>query len=197
MTWECDKIRVPSMSDFTPLEDQIRECFGRVVYSHKTHEKMAEGCARALQRYKWTQIILSGLTASSAFSALLESSPFFKIATAVLSIVTIWMTGYLKNFDPGGSAQKHRDAAASLWVIRESYLTLLTDLRMRSIPDAEAEKRRGALQTQLAAIYKGAPHTNGKAYAEAQVALQKNEEYTFSDAEIDKCVPSSLRKTGE
>ncbi|WP_341874505.1 hypothetical protein [Methylobacterium nodulans] len=26
------------MEDFTSLEDQVRECFGRVVYTHKTHE---------------------------------------------------------------------------------------------------------------------------------------------------------------
>lgn len=185
------------MIPFTALEDQIRECFGRVVYTHKTHEKMAEDCATALRNYKWAQIFVSALTASSALSTMLNDSPYLKGATAVLSIVTIWMTGYLKNFDPGGSAQKHRDAAASLWTIRESYLSLLTDLRMKSIPDEEAIKRREALQTKLAAIYKGAPHTNGKAYAAAQVALKQNEEYTFSDAEIDKFVPATLRKSKE
>src|ERR1700733_1715278 len=160
------------MADFTALEDQIRECFGRVVYTHKTHEKMAEGCATALRKYKWLQILISALTASGALSTIFEDSPYLKGATAVLSMITIWMTGYLKGFDPGGSAQKHRDAASSLWAIRESYLSLLTDLRMKSISEEEATKRREALQNKLAAIYKGAPHTNGDAYASAQEALK-------------------------
>jgi len=177
------------------LEDQIRECFGRVVYTHKTHEKMAEGCARAFRRYKWWQIGISALTASTAVSTILRDSLYLKLGTAGLSVLTIWMAGYLKNFDPGGSAQKHRDAASSLWVVRESYLSLLTDLRMKSIGEEEAIKRREALQTKLAGIYKGAPQTNAKAYAAAQVALKENEEYTFSDAEIDNFLPDSLRKS--
>lgn len=63
----------------------------------------------------------------------------------------------MKGFDPGGTAQKHRDAAASMWPIRESYLSLLTALRMKRITDEEAVRLRDELQERLAAIYKGAP----------------------------------------
>ena len=182
------------MSDFTALEEQIRECFARVVYTHKAHEKMAEDCARKLRNYKWLQILISALTASTAFLAIVRDSGYAKWCTALLSVIGIWATGYMKGLDPGGSAQKHRDAAASLWAIRESYLSLLTDLRMKSVGEEEAAKMREALQSRLAAIYKGAPQTNAKAYAAAQKALKENEEYTFSDAEINKFVPESLRK---
>jgi hypothetical protein len=182
------------MVEFTPLEDQIRECFGRVVYTHKTHEKMAEDCAATLRHYKLAQIVVSVLTAISALWTNLKNFETAKFVTVGLSAVTIWLTGYIKGFDPGGSAQKHRDTAASLWPIREGYLSLLTDLRMRSIDDKEALKRRDQLESKLAAIYKGAPQTNAKAYSAAQKALKQDEEYTFSDSEIDKFVPSSLRK---
>lgn len=185
-----------TMSEFTFLEDQIRECFGRVVYTHKTHEKMADNCGATLRRYKLGQIAVSALTASGALTAVFLDQLWLKIGTAVLSIATLWISGYMKGFDPGGTAQKHRDAAASLWPIRESYLSLLTDLRMRRISEEDGAKRRDELQSKLAAIYKGAPQTNGKAYSQAQKALKQNEEYTFSDAEIDKFVPSSLRKGG-
>jgi hypothetical protein len=53
---------------------------------------------------------------------------------------------------------------------------------------------RDDLQKRLAAILKSAPQTNAKAYARAQLALKCNEDYTFSDSEIDKFVPVSLRK---
>lgn len=137
---------------------------------------------------------MSALTASGALSAIFFDQLWLKIATAVLSIITAGISGYMKEFDPGGTAQKHRDVAASLWPIRESYLSLLTDLRMKRITDAEAVKQRDDLQNKIAVIYKGAPQTNDKAYGQARKALKENAEYTFSDAEIDKFVPSSLRK---
>lgn len=182
------------MEAFTSLEDQVRECFGRVVYTHKTHEKMADRCGGTLRHLKLAQIVLAALTASGATSSIFVDQMALKIATAVVSFCTLWISGYTKGFDPGGTAQKHRDAAASLWPIRESYLSLLTEMRMRRLTDDEAIKRRDDLQAKLAALYKGAPQTTAKAYAEAQKALQRNEDYTFSDAEIDKFVPASLRK---
>ena len=48
------------------LEDQIRECYGRVVYTHKTHERMADRCADTLRVYKLSQIVLSALTTAGA-----------------------------------------------------------------------------------------------------------------------------------
>lgn len=185
----------PDRDDFSPLEDQIRECFGRVVYTHKTHEKMADRCSATLQRYKLCQIGVSVLTTSGALSVVFLDQFWLKLATAFLSIVGLWASGYMKGFDPGGTAQKHRDAAANLWPIRESYLSLLADLRMGGIASEEALKRRDELQKKLAAIYLGAPQTTAKAYADAQRALQRNEDYTFRDEEIDKFVPKSLRKS--
>ena len=46
------------------LEGQLRECFGRVVYSHKTHEKCADMLLSRLARIKLWQIILSAITES-------------------------------------------------------------------------------------------------------------------------------------
>jgi hypothetical protein len=182
------------MNSTNILEDQIRECFGRVVYTHKAHEKMADNCSETLRFYKVGQIGISAVTASGAVSAVFYDQFWIKVATAILSIATLWISGYMKGFDPGGTAQKHRDAAASIWPIRESYLSLITDLRNGQIDNADAMKRRDDLQAKLAAIYKGAPQTNSKAYASAQNALKNLEDYTFSGAEIDKFLPNSLRK---
>ena len=185
------------MTQFTPMEDQIRECFGRVIYTHKAHEKMADGCSQTLQRYKLCQIGVSVLTTSGALTVVFLDEFWLKLATAGLSIVGLWASGHMKGLDPGGTAHKHRDAAANLWPIRESYLSLLTDLRMNVVTPEDAGKRRDELQERLAAIYLGTPQTNSKAYAKAQIALQRNEDYTFSDEEIDKFVPSALRKLGK
>jgi hypothetical protein len=119
-----------------------------------------------------------------------------KLATAIVSLLTVAISSYMKGFDPGATAQKHRDAAADIWPIRESYLSLLTDIATGDIDVDAIRQRRDDLQNQLAAIYRGAPHTTSGAYGDAQVALKKNEEYTFSDAEIDKFLPKELRRAG-
>lgn len=182
------------MNDFLHMEGQIRECLGRVVYTHKTHEKMADRCAARLQRLKICQIVISALTASGALIAAILGPDWAKIATAVLSLLALLLSGYMKGFDPGGTAQKHRDAAARIWPIRESYLSLLTDLKAGAINYDKAAERRDELQERLSIIYKAAPQTDAKAYAEAQKALKFNEEFTFSDDEIDCFLPSSLRR---
>ncbi|MDE2239878.1 MAG: SLATT domain-containing protein [Rhodospirillales bacterium] len=181
-------------SDKKILEAQLRECFGRVIYTHKTHSKMADRCAATLTRVKITQIVLSALTASGTVGLVFTNAFTLKIATALISLLTVAISSYMKGFDPGATAQKHRDAAADMWPIRESYLSLLSDLAAGDTDLAQVRERRDDLQEKLAAIYRGAPHTTGAAYVEAQEALQKNEEYTFSDEEIDKFLPADLRR---
>lgn len=176
------------------LEDQIRECFGRVVYTHKTHERMADNCAKQLNRYKVIQIVLTALTSTSAVGAVVTNKAWVEVATALVSFLTLFVTTYLKNFDLGSTAQKHREAAAKLWNVRECYLSLLTDLP--TLDRQAAVERRDELQTMLAALYQAAPQTNGKAYIEAQKRLQKMEDLTFSADEIDCFLPLSLKRSG-
>lgn len=84
------------------LEDQIWECFGRVVYTHKTHEKMADLCAGTLRRFKIAQIVLSALATCGVVSLFLTDELLAKIITALFSFANLVVAGYMKGFDPGG-----------------------------------------------------------------------------------------------
>lgn len=181
-------------SAYEAHEAQVRECFGRVIYSHKTHEKDGDLCAGTLRNIKLIQIGLSSITASGAIAIVFADEIALKAVTALVSVVTLIVTGYMKGFDPGASAQKHRDTAADLWEIREAYLSLLADIAARSIDLESVRLKRDELQAALASIYKSAPHTTPKAYELAQKALQRDEEYTFNDGEIDKFLPRKLRR---
>lgn len=176
------------------LENQLRECFARVVYSHKTHEKQADITSTQLARFKLAQVALSALTSSGALTALFADDFFLKFATAAVSLISLFATGYMKGFDPGAVAQKHRDTAADLWSIRESYLSLLTDYANGTVDRESTCKKRDQLQADLAAIYKSAPGTTPKSYLSAQEALQKLEDYTFNPGEIDKFLPPALKR---
>ena len=49
------------------LEAQIRECYGRVVWTHKTQEKCSDILAKRNSRIKLAQIVLSALTTTGIF----------------------------------------------------------------------------------------------------------------------------------
>lgn len=177
------------------FESQIREVYGRVAYTHKTHEKMADNNAKTQSRIKWLQIVLSALTTSGAVGSIFQDAPWLPYFTAGMSILTLVVSGYAKDIDPGALAQRHREAASDIWAVRETYLSLLADIRDSSIPLDQLRRRRDEAQEKLHTIYRAAPHTTGKAYGMAQDALKNNEELTFSDEEIDKFLPGPLRRT--
>lgn len=177
------------------LEEQLRECFGRVAWSHKTHEKCSDILNTRLNRIKLWQIILSAITTTGIIAAVLGESKEMGVLSAVLSFILTVLNTYVKQYDLGGLAQKHTDAAVELWDMRESYLSLLTDIRSGHVETDEIRKQRDTLQEKLLEIYRGSPRTIAKAYKEATKALKKLEELTFSDAEIDAILPKALKKT--
>jgi predicted phage tail protein len=182
--------------EYLALESQVRECYGRCAYSHKTHERMADRRAAWLRRVKWAQIVMAALTTCGALGVIFaKDGLIYAYATAGLSFASLILNSYMKDLDPGQAAQKHRETAADLWNIRESYLSLITDIRSRSVAIQALCERRDDLQAQLHRIYRIAPHTDGKAYVEAQDRLQNKEDLTFTDREIDALLPPVLRKS--
>ena len=178
------------------LEGQIRECFGRVVYSHKTHEKLADILLGRLSLIKWGQIILSAMVTAGCISVVFGTGRTGIILSAVISTLLLVLNSYTKDYDLGELAQKSRHAASDLWIIREKYLSLLTDLRMgtRTIDDMVSDRDR--LLEELHGVYSVAPSTNKGAYTKAQEALKKLEDMTFADEEIDAFLPRELKKAG-
>jgi hypothetical protein len=176
------------------LEAQLRECFGRVVYSHKTHEKCADILLSRLSAIKILQIVLSAFTTGGFLSTFFGAGEIGAGIGVVVSTTLLVLNAYTKNYDLGELAQKHRTAASDLWLIREQYLTLLTDLRGESQPLPEIMDTRNSLLKELHEVYKGAPSTTFQAYRKAQEALQRFEDLTFSDSEIDAFLPAELKK---
>jgi hypothetical protein len=180
------------------LEAQLRECFGRVVYSHKAHEKAADQCLISMRRVKLWQIGLSAVTTGGLIVAVFGDASTSRVAailSAFLSTALLALNTYTKDVDPGTIAERHKETAAKLWAVRESYLSLLTDLGTGSMSPTDLRGQRDALQATLAAIYENAPRTTIKSYREASTALKLREDLTFSAEEIDKFLPEPLRRS--
>lgn len=179
------------------LEGQLRECYGRVVYSHKTHEKCADILLERQGHIKLAQIIISAIVTGGIVSTLFDVGKAGVVISAVLSTGLLALNAYTKDYDLGEIAQKHRQAGAELWIVREKYLSLLTDIRTGDVSLESIRARRDALLDELHAVYVGAPSTNFKAYSRAQESLKKLEDMTFSDEEIDAFLPKELKRVSK
>ena len=177
------------------IEGQVRECYGRVVYSHKTHEKCADILLKRLGNIKLWQIVLSSITTAGFIAVIFGAGPVGAAIGVLVSTTLLVLNAYTKDYDLGELAQKHRQAAADLWLIREKYLALVTDLRVGEESLEKITNRRDALLEDLHGVYSEAPSTTYQAYKKAQEALQQYEEMTFSDAESDALLPRELRKS--
>ncbi|WP_311879199.1 SLATT domain-containing protein [Microbacterium forte] len=175
---------------------QVRECFGRVVYSHKTHEKQADIC---FSKHRWQQGVLIALTAISsgtflvAVFGLLGNPVLTALVTSSIALMVTWISLGAKTFRFADESDAHRGIASRLWDVRESYISLISDMMSGDVSDEQARVRRDELQEATRAAYAAAPRTSPKAFTRAQGGLKHNEEMTFTPREIDLFLPAALR----
>lgn len=175
---------------------QVRESFGRVVYSHKTHEKQADIC---FSKHRWQQGVLIALTAISsgtflaAVVGLLGDPVLTSLATSSIALLVTWISLGTKTFRFADESDAHRGIASRLWDVRELYISLIADLMSGDVSDEQARARRDELQEATRTAYADAPRTSSKAFSRAQEGLKDNEEMTFTPQEIDLFLPEALR----
>lgn len=189
---QTSQVKAVIPSAMTSLEGQLREMYGRAAYTHKTHEKMADGYICRYRLIKTVEIGLSAVTASSLLIAVFGDSKIATIIGALLSTVLLSFTLYFKEAALGEQAQKHTVVGSKLWGVREALLSLLVDMH-DGRPLEEVRTERDRLNSMLEEIYKGAPRTDGTAYAAAQRALKADQELFFADEELDRMLPKRLR----
>ncbi|MFD6309771.1 SLATT domain-containing protein [Streptomyces nigra] len=170
----------------------IRESFGRVVYSHKAHEKARELEASKADQAKWINIVLVTLTSGTLLTSVITDQRILLYISSGASALALAFTVFQLSFTPEKVAEQHRAAAKELWYIRELYLHLLTDIQADP-QSVDIPRRRDELLEKLNHVYRLAPDTSSSAYRAAQRALQIDEDMTFSSAEIDRFLPEALR----
>ena len=170
------------------LLSQVREAFGRVVYSHKVHEKQAD---IYFVKYRCQQGALIAFTAISSGTFLatavdiLNNKTLTSLATSSIAL--------LVTFKFSEESDAHRTTASQLWDIRESYMSLIADIMSDNISNTDARIRRDELQDAAYKAYAAAPRTTSKAYKRARKRLKDDEELTFTPREIDLFLPATLR----
>jgi len=173
----------------------IREEFGRVAYTFKTHQKIIDRYNNQIKWQRRTNAFLLTVTAGGTIDILIRDQYVSKIVTLLFSAMALFLAIYQLSMNTDRIVDQHRVTARSLWLVREEYIHLISDLKSQAISADLALKRRDELTLRTAYIYNSAPDTDSKAYMEAQKALKHNEELTFSLNEIDLLLPERLRET--
>lgn len=179
------------------LEDAVRDMFARAVWSHKIQEKQAD---IYLTRYSWMEtinILCASLTAVGILSTIFSDQLWIKIASAILSFGTAFITAYFKSFDLDTLTRAHKEAANKLLIVRNEITYLLASIKLKEKPIAELETKYHELMDKANEVYKDAPITTDKAVKLAKEALQVTGDNTFSAEEIDSYLPVALQKGDE
>ena len=102
------------------------------------------------------------------------------------------MSIFQLSFNPEEKAYKYKQTANQLWQIREKYTCLIADVMNGKIKDEDVQSKRDELLKELDLVYKNSLPTSPRAYSKASVALKEQEEFTFSNPEINKFLPKDL-----
>lgn len=185
-----------AVSDKTcTMLDQVRECFGKVSWSHKTHECQASIYFTYHNILLWCRIILSALAAGSGVVTLLRASTA-SVVTAVSSTLVLVIDLVFKDHSFADRAVAHQATATRLWRIRESYFTLIAELLSdnKTEDDSQLREKIENLADELQDVYLSAPRTTQTAYIQASKKL-KGGECCCTDEEVDGLLPPGLRKS--
>lgn len=160
----------------------VRELYG---VAHSEHRSVSSVAALALTDGRALEIWVS------------DGDPVWtSLATSSIALLVTWISLGAKTFRFADEAEAHRDIASRLWDVRESYISLISDLMSGDLSDNQARGRRDELQEAARAAYADAPRTSAKAFTRAQEGLKHNEEMTFTPREIDLFLPEALRLGG-
>lgn len=171
-----------------------RELYGRVVYSHKTHEKERELWTRKVRWERWLGVLLTGSTAIAAVIGAAQSNHTAFIVTSVLGGAGAAYSVYQLSFNACKTESEHRGAAKKLLELRERYLMFILRAMADAVPAATLHAELQTLQRETAIVYEYAPDTSAEAYHTAGTGLKDGEELTFSDDELDRLLPRDLRR---
>lgn len=174
------------------LVNQIKETYGKTTYSYTTYLKRMNNLKKRYNHIKWVQILLSAISAVGFVGTLFEEK-YVAFFGAVISVLLLSINTYFKDFKLNEEISLCERASDDLWLVREEYLSLLTDAE--ELSNDQIIEKRDCLIKRLSNIYKKYPKTDRKSYRQAQKALKSEEEQFFSQEELNWILLKHLRSS--
>lgn len=170
---------------------QTKEAYGRIVYTYTCHNKMINSLEKNNKRMKYLQIVLSGISTGGFIGAVIQDEYIYSIIGGACSTVLLILNLFFQDFSLTEEIDSHRKASNDLWLLREKYISFMTDFNI--LTSEEIRSIRDALQKETSEVYTSSPKTNNKSYKEAQKSLKDEEEQFFTNNELNQILPIHLR----
>ena len=171
-------------NEYQVLLDVVRQNYASVVWTHKIQIKQADIYATRYRRLENFNVILAAATSCGAVSIFADQDSF------VLKIATV-----IKCFDLKAMEKQHKDAAEHFLVVRNELLHLIGEIHMQEKSVNELDEKFHGIEETLNALYLSAPSTTDDAVVAASIALGTNKDYTYTNDEIDRFLPPTLKGT--
>lgn len=183
------------IDDSQKLLGVVRELYGRVAWTHKTHEKDREIWSRRVCLTRWVNVVLIGITSILATVGAIYNSQGAFVVTSIFGAVSTAFVVYQLSFNAEETEAKHRMVAKRLLYLRDQYLILIQEAMSGRTSIEQLQNKLESLHREASIVYEYAPDSSSKAYSAAGEALKAKEEFTFSREEIDMLLPEDLRLT--
>lgn len=183
------------MKDYDTLEDNVRNTFMSVVWTHKIQEKQADIYSSQYKILETIRLFLSAFTSVGLVALLFSNQTIIKIISATISFGLTFLNAYFKSFNMHSQINAHKSTANKLLSIRDQLRLLLLNIIVENKPVESIIQRYEVLVDELNEIYMDAPQTTDAAVDEATRALNVKKDNNFTDEEIDLNLPKSLRRS--
>lgn len=181
----------------------VRQSFAQTVFTHQVQEAASAAKMRDAARVKWANIFLvSAVLILLGLQANTPNNPIYSYLGAGVSVGEIIFLIIQLTFNPEQQSILHKNSALKYMGLRDKYRLLITDIMNERATKQETIARRDALQQEYQTISDLAPATGSHEYTVAQEKLNvrgavENEQFTWSDEEIDRFLPEGLRLGGK
>jgi hypothetical protein len=175
------------------LMSEVRQTYGRLVHTQKTHEKEAERKVRQTWWLTAGNLIVITVTLGATLAGLLTNSRSAQWISIASAVIAFGFAVVLLSFQPQREAAEQRNAAKSFLTLRDDYARLIADATVAADTGHQVRARRDVLAARLAELHTHAPQTSHRSYKKAAAALDASEELTFSQEELDRLLPAELR----
>ncbi len=176
------------------LLDHIRLSFGGVVHGHNAHNELAGRLTQRLWQLRAGLLALLAGTLAAALAGILRSDVRWVVVSVVLSGAALAVFTFYVVVNLESRIYAHRWCASRLWLVREKYRALLSEMHDGTITLEGVRERRDQLAAELHGIIEHAPLLDRPAYQKARSSLTAVPESALTDEEIDRFLPASLRK---
>lgn len=191
------------------LLSTTKHFFAQCVFMNNIHYKAYTRLSKRQELYRQITYIISGTTLLIIVAEIITIRAFsgIELLNAILSVLSflgliltatsLLFTMFQKE-DISEIKINHRSAAESYKELRDSYMLFIEKILSNSDEENELRKESKNLQVEYSKIGKYSPTTTYEDYSAAQQGLGLNgnseEEFTWSDEEINRFLPKKLRE---